>query len=231
MSLNFLKPPPDAAKIFEKAVMPTSSAGHFIAKLSAKNGAADVAATKLSAQGPGVVKNAAEASQFSKAHQIYSMRLNELAQGAGLNKARPLGWRYLKTDDRQSPISEEVYMRREENKPAFAQVSSGPYCQSTLSAFATAEKNPDVQGSRYEPRLLHVPALSLQALWLQKRTANLGEQDLFLPLVPMPSFLVGKFYSTGEFLGILQRAAQARLSESQPRAEQQQQRNTQQKNQ
>jgi hypothetical protein len=203
MSFEFSTPPPEAAQILHDAVGATVYAPLLTANLAkvdadAPENRADVAAAQ---------------NHFSRAHEIYFMRLDDLANGAGLDKAQPRGWRYLKMDDPDLKTSVEVYpLRAGEVGKGFAEITSGPYCQSTLRAIEAASKNSAVQNGRYEPRLLHVPALALMVLWLHKITAPSPENDIFFPLAPIPSILVAnKVYSAGELLDILHKVAPTRM--------------------
>lgn len=204
MPLDFSEqPPPEVAQILQDAVATTVPSPMLTGKL-----------VKVEA-GPPQNESDADAPQnpYSLAHKIYFMPLDDLANRAGLDKAQLKGWRYLKTDDPRSKTSVEVYTQRAgEQGKGFAEITSGPYCQSTFRAIQAASENSDVQNGPYEPRLLQVPALALMALWLHKKTDESYENDIFFPLGTVPPFLVAdKVYSTAELLDKLHEVAPTRM--------------------
>jgi len=210
MPLEFSTPPADAAQILQDAVGTMVSAPLFIGKLAGVG--ADASQNQPDAGAPQPDAGSTQ-NQYSLAHEIYFMRLDDLASGAGLDKAQLKGWRYLKTDAPDSKTSVEVYTQRTgEQEKGFAQITSGPYCQSTLRAIKAASQNSDVQNGSYEPRLLHVPALALMALWSHKKKTPSFKNDIFFPLAPIPSFLVAdKVYSAAELLEKLHEVAPSRM--------------------
>lgn len=141
-------------------------------------------------------------------HDVYSLGLDQLAAGASLDEARPVGRRFLVMEGERPVASAEV--ADPEDGSGF-QANEGPFVAATADAIARAEEDPRLADGRYELRLLRVPALYLMALWLKDED---GGGDLLIPLDPAPPpFEAGQAVPPEKLLAELSGQARARLAQ------------------
>ena len=89
-----------------------------------------------------------------------------------------------------------------------SQLSYGAHITSARNAIRRIVKSPEVRAHHYELRLLTIPALSVEAVWLKSQT---GKHDLMVPYLPAAGLRSMRFYPLDRFLRTLQREAQERL--------------------
>jgi hypothetical protein len=116
-------------------------------------------------------------------HEVFVLGLDDLASDRPLERARPVGWRYLVQDGDRVIAAAESTVDPETGDHVFSSFNEGPFVTSTAAAFAVVKADRDVVSDRFEPRLLHVPALHAMALWLH---AADGADDRLVPLSPFP---------------------------------------------
>jgi hypothetical protein len=145
---------------------------------------------------PGAVSRAAmpEGAHLSLAapHQVFHLALFDVVGLRLSDHARPVGWRFIVVDKSRAVGAVEV---REDDGDAagyvFSHFNSGQFVDSTVEAFARLE---ELGREPHDIRLLEVPALYVQALWLH------GSTDEYMPLRPAPSPLEPyRIYSADEF--------------------------------
>jgi hypothetical protein len=135
-------------------------------------------------------------------HDVYFLGLDELAQGASIEAARPVAQRFLVMDGDTAVASAEITGR---DGSGF-QANEGPFVASTAAAIVRAEAAPELAEGDYEIRLLRIPALYFVALWLHDSG---GHGDVVVPLDPAPApFEPDRHYTPAEVLSEL--AGQAR---------------------
>jgi hypothetical protein len=138
-------------------------------------------------------------------HDVYTLGLDELADRAGIDQARPVGRRFLVMAGDRAISSAEI---TDEDGTGF-QANEGPYVAATAEAIARAEDDPDLSEGDYEIRLLRIPALYFVALWLRDER---GHDDVLVPLDPVPApFEPGRSYRPDEVLSELAASARSRL--------------------
>jgi hypothetical protein len=145
---------------------------------------------------PGAVSRAAipEGARLSLAapHQVVQLALFDVAGLRLSDSARPVGWRFIVVDESRAVGAVEV--REDEGDTAgyvFSHFNSGQFVNSTVEAFARLE---ELGREPHDVRLLDVPALYVQALWLH------GTADEYMPLRPAPDPLEPyRIYSADEF--------------------------------
>jgi hypothetical protein len=152
-------------------------------------------------------------------HPVYLLKLEDLAKGKSVSSAARVGTRFLLVQDGKPVAAAELREPGPRTAPVTAgnspaQLNRGPFVQGTQTAIEHAETLHEVRSSDYELRLLRVPALYLEALWLH------GPQgaDIVIPVEPAPPELVaGRSYSPSELVGALQmRAVQLAKFDSSP---------------
>jgi hypothetical protein len=125
-------------------------------------------------------------------HQVFQLALSDAGRMRLSSNVRPVGWRFIVVDDSRALGAVEV--REREDDPAgyvFSHFNSGPFVGSTVEALARLE---EMDLEPHDLRLLDVPALYVQALWLH------GDRDQYMPLRPAPAAIEPyRLYSAEEF--------------------------------
>jgi hypothetical protein len=178
--------------------------------------AADSAQATLKAFGdqqlfstPALRQAPADQLTLTTPHQIFTMGLDSLAAGAGLDTARSVGWRYLIVAGGQVIASAETVTTPDGLGQTFAQFTEGPFVAVTATAITAAQALPAVGLGSFELRLLRIPALYVMALWLHTPTA-VG--DLLLPLAPTPIGTAGVPSPVSELVPVLSSQARAAIA-------------------
>ena len=146
---------------------------------------------------------------LSEPVQVYLLPLEDIKPGFDLQSlesaAKPIGWRYLVATGGQPTIAADLKSNTSENA-SFSRINAGPVAAQLAAA---CEKATELFGSRdpetYNVRLLEIPSLSEQTLWLHGPT-----HDHFLPYWPAPAD--NQIREDTQFLQNLDRRAQARLA-------------------
>ena len=139
-------------------------------------------------------------------HHVYSLGLSDLADGAPLEAATFVGLRFIVMDGDKPIASAELG----DDLRGF-QASEGRLVESTATAIAQAEADPELGDASYEVRLLRIPALYFTAVWLKNDNGRTG--DLVIPLNPAPTqFEAGRKYRAAEIVRPLAEGARARLA-------------------
>ncbi|MFF1477277.1 hypothetical protein ACFVYD_06815 [Streptomyces sp. NPDC058301] len=119
----------------------------------------------------------ATADELRLAHplQMYVIGLADLP--GGLERARPVAWRYLVQHD-SGPVALAETVRDEAGGHVFSQLNYGPFVAGTAAALEAAGREP----GDAEVRLLHLPAVHLIAVWLHSPAS-----DTLIPAAPAPT--------------------------------------------
>lgn len=114
---------------------------------------------------------------------LYTLRLDRLVAGEGLEAATPTGWRTLVTGTAHGVVTADA----DESDGALQvqQVSRGPAVAGLADAVAAAQEA-GIGEVVYEMRMLQIPGISLTAVWLH--TGD-GTGDLLVPAAPAPAGL------------------------------------------
>jgi hypothetical protein len=134
-------------------------------------------------------------------HQVFTLGLDDITAGGGLDRARPVGWRYLVQDGGRTVASAETALQPDGTHHA-SQFTDGPFVAETERAVQAVQRLPHVAAADFEVRLLRVPALYVMALWLHAPAT-----DLLVPLVPSPIGKEDTPVPAAEFLTDLTRLA------------------------
>jgi hypothetical protein len=150
-----------------------------------------------------------EALDITAPHDVYTLGLDALADGKGLDTAEPVARRVL------IMRSDEPVATAELDDPEGStgmSATEGPFTEATATTISEVESWPAVAEGDYELRVLRLPALYFMALWLKDESGN---EDLIVPLAPAPAGIEpGRSYDEGELLGELRERARSRLDES-----------------
>jgi hypothetical protein len=150
-----------------------------------------------------------EALDVAAPHDVYTLGLDALAEGKGLEAAEPVGRRVLimRADE---PVATAELEDPEGGGSLTA--TEGPFTAATAGAIARVESWPAVVDGDYELRVLRLPALYLMALWLKDEA---GDDDLIVPLDPAPAGIeAGRGYGEEELLDELRHRARSRLADA-----------------
>lgn len=134
---------------------------------------------------------------LSTPHQIFTLGLDDIASGAGLGRAQPVGWRYLVEDGGQLIASAETTLTPDGTHEV-SQFTEGPFVGETDKAVKAIRRLPQLEAAGFELRLLRIPALYVMALWLHAPVT-----DLLVPLAPSPIGKDGKAMPATEFFADL----------------------------
>ncbi|MBN9133511.1 MAG: hypothetical protein J0H48_09130 [Nitrosospira multiformis] len=121
--------------------------------------------------------------RLTEPHEVFTLGLDDLAAGKGLEVAKPTGWRYLVQEDDKVLASAESVAVGPANEHVFSAFNEGSFVASSASAIRAAREIPEVEQGGFELRLLNVPGLYVLALWLHGAR---GKDDLLVPLAPSP---------------------------------------------
>ncbi len=116
-----------------------------------------------------------DAPSVMRPHPVYNLGVDALAMGKGIDAAKLASWRYLLIEGEVIEKAAEVGVSSA-GPTKFHSINAGPAVAGTVEALAVAERLPQVQKQSYDIRLLRIPELSVQALWLHGQ----GHEDLFL---------------------------------------------------
>jgi hypothetical protein len=129
------------------------------------------------------LRNATGRLSLAEPHQIFSLGLNDLVAGKGLEAAKPTGWRYLVQEDDKVLAAAETLAGESNAEHVFSSFNDSRFVASTAEAIRTARALPEVGEGTFELRLLRVPALYVEAVWIY---GPRGDSDLLIPLDPSP---------------------------------------------
>ncbi|MEU1071983.1 MULTISPECIES: hypothetical protein [unclassified Streptomyces] len=140
----------------------------------------------------------AAADELRLAHplQMYVIGLADLP--GGLDRARPVAWRYLVQHD-SGPVALAETVRDEAGGHVFSQLNYGPFVAGTAAALEAAGHEP----GDAEVRLLHLPAVHLIAVWRHSPGS-----DTLVPAAPAPTGVeADRAYPAAELFALLARNA------------------------
>lgn len=156
-------------------------------------------------------------------HQVFTMDHSDLISGAGLDKAKPAGWRYL--GGPQGPLGgsappptvvAEIAVKN--GVPSFTNRQEGWLAKRTRETIDIASKLPEVSSGSYELRMLRLPSVQhTDAIWLKNKG---GGSDLVIPIASKsPEVVSGRKYSADDFLNVTRELAKESSFDNSPRSE------------
>jgi hypothetical protein len=148
----------------------------------------------------------AETLDVAAPHDVYTLSLDALGSGRGLEAAEPVGRRVL-IMHAAAPVA-TAELERDGGMSA----TEGPFTEATAHAISRVEAWPAVVEGDYELRVLRLPALYFMGLWLKDES---GDDDLVVPLDPAPAGIeAGRGYDEKELLGALRERARSRVGDA-----------------
>jgi hypothetical protein len=149
-------------------------------------------------------------------HRVFALGMNDINAKQPLDRVDATGWRFL-VEVKQETIAEiELDCDPTSRELRFARPIQGPFELAMPIAIHAAESVAADVERVYEPRLLCIPALSLEALWLRSPAPA---ADFLVPLAPAPRrFEAFRLYPVRTFLDLMQAEAGSRSAfDSSPR--------------
>ena len=108
-------------------------------------------------------------------HPLYVVNTETIQQGALLEAARPIGWRYLILQESEA-VAACTVRESKSGEVEFADLNHGRLIGLFAQAVGAAENFEAVQAGHFELRYLEVRSLYFAAAWLH------GEEDILIPL-------------------------------------------------
>jgi hypothetical protein len=140
--------------------------------------------------------------------RVYTIGLEEIAAGAGLEQAKMCGWRVFHHED--SGASVEIYSDDSETKYEFGGINRGPFVQGLRNALQEVSSHARFKEQEYELNILKIPALYIMSFWMRHQNSK---EDVIIPIAPThPRLEPNREYSPEEFFADLQDDAKTRLA-------------------
>jgi hypothetical protein len=146
---------------------------------------------------------APETLEVAAPHVVYALGRDALLDGTGQDAVDQTGWRYLLMSSGSTIGTIEVGGDIDEN-PVIASVSDRDVAIAFEIAIRLAEEHSEVEAGDYEARLLRVPAVYAELLWLHDRSEY---RDLVVPVLSVPGLEINTFYPIDVALDILREEA------------------------
>jgi len=121
--------------------------------------------------------------EIANAHQVFILSPQAIADSRDLSAAKAVGWGYVvnqpatNLSSGSSVVAAEVLERG--GGHAFSNMQQGWIGRATQRTIAVAKTLPQVIAGSYELRMLRIPALYTDTLWLKDRVAA---NDLIVPI-------------------------------------------------
>jgi hypothetical protein len=93
---------------------------------------------------------------LSAPHQVFTMGLDDVAAGHGLDRAQPVGWRFLVQENGHAIASAET-AATQDGTHEVSHFNEGPYVAATDKAITGLRNLPELQATGFELRLLRIP--------------------------------------------------------------------------
>jgi hypothetical protein len=165
------------------------------------------AMTHLMTRGPGALPatGGAGATRATQPMQLFGLNLNDITDENFLQKAIPLGWRYLITNT--SAIAVADVRETGSGPPRFGSLIRGMIAERLEQAAELAHQNYAAGPLTFEARILEITALYITALWLH------GPRDILIPFYEGARENTQPVREDGNFISrVFQAAARKRQS-------------------
>jgi hypothetical protein len=139
---------------------------------------------------------------ISLPHQVFVLNPEDIRRGAGLDAAKPTSWRYILNQEASglletsSTATAEVLDRG--GAHVFSNLQHGWLANSLRRAVAVVRNISTVQKGTFDLRMLRIPAVRVDSLWLKGNTAS---DDILVPIRSAIAALIAfQTYGRDEFL-------------------------------
>jgi hypothetical protein len=110
---------------------------------------------------------------------VYVLSLRALMKGRGMGDAKLVGYQML-TSYGGRPVMAEVALDGQAGRRCASRIT-GPVADAALTSYRKVEKLKEIKGKTYEPRMLRIPALRIDAFWLRGSDDAGHDQDWIVP--------------------------------------------------
>ena len=136
---------------------------------------------------------------------IFTLGLRDIVNTAGIQAAKPAGWRFLaghlSGEVVAADVTEPIPGAAQNATPKMTSLSRDPLIARAIRAIHEVETLPEVQEKHYELQVLRIPGLLIEAFWLKSRDTG---ADLVVPVLTRSRELqVMRAYPIAEFLNIV----------------------------
>jgi len=207
MPLEFPQPPDASAKAARSALE------LLRAKVTPPRSQAKVARKAVSRE-----KTGAAQPDLSTGRRVYILDRRGITPGAGLKRAKAVGWRYTAggSGGSSSRPVHAIAMAARDRGHVFNHIDRGPLEQETMKTIKAIAKLRQVRSGSYEVCILRIPSIRhIDALWLKNKQRG---GNLVIPISSSSTELIeGHPYSAREFLGIVRELASRQSFNNRPR--------------
>lgn len=141
-------------------------------------------------------------------HLVFVANVDDALSPGLLNHAHQFGRRYFVLQGDQ-PVATAQLADGDETGLRLSNVTFGDLAQSTAAAIKVAEALEKVRQDDYELRVLEIPPLYLNSLWLHS-----DAHSILIPMAPAPSPLqANRPYEEAEFEAVVEKIAKRRRGE------------------
>lgn len=187
MQLSNVQPPPEVQRAFEEGINAIFRGEEPLVRL-------------LRRERPGAIP-------------VYTLGLEDILQGRGLEAAVLAAWRFVADDEEELHLTAEVSPVPGHDRPLLTSYSLTTQARELNNRVRTGLGRPEARG-KFEERVLRIPAVLVEALWLK---AWAPEQDVLVPTLSADKELRAmESYSREDFTAALERLAPAFLGFDKP---------------
>jgi hypothetical protein len=174
--------------------------------------------TKVARKAVSRGKTGATQPDLSTGRRVYILDRRRITPGAGLKRAKAVGWRYAAGESGGSssrPV-QAIAMAARARGHVFNHIDRGWLEQETMQTIKAIAKLRQVRSGSYEVCMLRIPSIRhIDALWLKNKQRG---GDLVIPISSSSTELIeGHPYSAREFLGIVRELASRQSFNNRPR--------------
>jgi hypothetical protein len=142
---------------------------------------------------------------ISLPHQVFVLNPEQIRTGAGLEAATPTSWRYVLNQDVSGLLEGSAVATAEvmdqDGAHTFSNVQYGWMANAVRRAVGIAQGLAAVQKGAFELRMLRIPAIRIDSIWLKNKVA-VG--DILVPIrSAIPTLPAFQSYSGDEFMAKL----------------------------
>jgi hypothetical protein len=134
--------------------------------------------------------------------------LKNVVDNAGIDSAKPVGWRFIVPDGAGKSAAAHVHEQFDKKPPRMTSLSRGPELAEAIRIGENLHQLPHGQDKHYEARILRAPGACIEAYWLKPDSGG----GWLVPFITSnPDLKVNQVYSADEFLAKIKVVAERRL--------------------
>ncbi len=149
------------------------------------------------------------------AHEVFNLSLADAASTTGVSAATRAGWRFIAGDKQDKMLLGRISNANSAGVRKMTAAFYGPRVWAAYLAIGELRGVDGIAKAEYEPRVLHVPSLNIQAFWLSPVWSSRDPGDANDLVVPFPltppqaagALPKGASYTGPEFAAMIRRKA------------------------